>query len=140
MLLPDVWGCLGHNYLILLSAEPACIVGFVLIMPHRKKLFVIYKTLCERLKKCSTQSFKECLFFVFCFLGFFLLSVNTLHLICYTYICYWNTFSIKIHYTNYFLCRKTISCTNDFERYLFTLYHIISLFDLFHELSFSSSP
>ena len=31
------------------------------------------------------------------------------------------------NYTNYFSCRKTISCASDFKRYLFTLYHIISL-------------
>ena len=32
-----------------------------------------------------------------------------------------------MQYTNYFSCRKTISDVNDFKRYLFTLYQIISL-------------
>ena len=32
-----------------------------------------------------------------------------------------------MHFTNYFSCHKTISCLSDSKRYLFTLYHIISL-------------
>ena len=49
----------------------------------------------EKLKNCSIQSFKECLFFVFCLFCFLLLSNNTLHVMFYTYICYWNTFQYK---------------------------------------------
>ena len=87
----------------------------------------------EKLKNYSIQAWKECLYFIFCLFGFLLLSSNTFHLMYFTYICYWSTFSIKIHYTNYFSCCKTISCASEFERYLFTVYHIISLFALFHE-------
>ena len=48
------------------------------------------------MKNCSIQSFKECLFFVFClFCCFLLLSNNTLHLMFYCYICYWSTFQYK---------------------------------------------
>ena len=49
----------------------------------------------EKLKNYSIQSFKECLFFVFCLFCFLLLSNNTLHVMFYTYICYWNTFQYK---------------------------------------------
>ena len=48
----------------------------------------------EKLKNCSMQSFKECLFFVFC-LFCLLLSNNTLYVVFYTYICCWNTFQYK---------------------------------------------
>ena len=77
----------------------------------------------EKLKNYSIQSLKECLLFVFCMFCFLLLSNNTLHVMFYTYICYWNT------------CRKTISCVSDFKSYLLTLYLIISF--LFIDFSFS---
>ena len=47
------------------------------------------------MKNYSTQSVKECLFFVFCLFCFLLLSNNTIHLMFYTYICHWNTFHYK---------------------------------------------
>ena len=72
-------------------------------------LYMIF--LYEKLKNDSIQSFQECSFFVFCLFCFLLLSNSTLHVIFYTYICYWNTFS----------------CAGDYKRYLFTLHHIISL-------------
>ena len=56
-------------------------------------LYIIF--LYEKLKKYSIQSFKECLCFVFCLFCFLLLSNNTLHVMFYTYICYWNTFQYK---------------------------------------------
>ena len=91
----------------------------------------------EKLKNCSIQSFKECLFFVFCFFCFLLLSNNILHVMFYTYICYWNTFQHKHN-------NLIISCAIDFKRYLFTLYHICLLFDfkrylftLYHIISLS---
>ena len=34
--------------------------------------------------------------------------------VAYTYICYWNTFQYNT-YTNYFSCRKTISCASDLK-------------------------
>ena len=40
----------------------------------------------EKLKNYPIQSFKECLFFIFCLFYFLLLSNNTLHLMFYTYI------------------------------------------------------
>ena len=46
----------------------------------------------ENLKNYSIKSLKECLFFVFCLCWFLSLSNNTLHVMFYTYICYWNTF------------------------------------------------
>ena len=65
----------------------------------------------EKLKKYLTHSFKECLFFVFCLFFFFsLLSNNTLHVISYTHICYWNTFPCKyiiqitFHVVKLFMC------------------------------------
>ena len=69
----------------------------------------------EKLKNFSIQSFKECLFFIFCLFCFLLLSNNTLHVILWTYVRYWNTFQYK--YVS----------ASDFQRYFFTLYHIISL-------------
>ena len=47
------------------------------------------------MKNYSTQPFKECLFFIFCLFYFLFLSNNTLHIMLYTYICYWNTFQYK---------------------------------------------
>ena len=94
----------------------------------------------EKLKNYSIQSFKECLYFVFCLFGFSLLLSSTLHLMCFTYICYWNLVSIKVHYTNYSSCRKTISCASDFERYSFTVYHIFLYLLYFMKLSLSSPP
>ena len=47
------------------------------------------------MKNYSIQYFKECLFFIFCLFCFLLLSINTLHVMFYTYICYWNTFQYK---------------------------------------------
>ena len=49
----------------------------------------------EKMKNCSTQSFKECLFFVLFLFCFLLLSNNTLHVMSYAYICYWNTIQYK---------------------------------------------
>ena len=49
----------------------------------------------KKLKNCSIQSFKECLFFVFYLFCFLLLFNNTLHVMFYTYICYCNIFHNK---------------------------------------------
>ena len=38
---------------------------------------------------------KNVLFFVFCLFCLLLLSCNTLHIMLYTYICYWNTLRYK---------------------------------------------
>ena len=62
------------------------------------------------MKNFSIHSFKKCLFFVFCLFWFLLLSNNTVHVIFYTYICYWNTFQYKHN-------NLTISCAIDFKRY-----------------------
>ena len=61
-------------------------------------------------------------FFVCFVFSYYLItsSILYLHLLL-------NHISIDLHFTNYFWCRKTVSCTSDFKRYLFTLYHIISL-------------
>ena len=72
----------------------------------------------------TTQS----LFFVFCLFCFLLLSNNTLDVMFYTYICYWNTFQYKCTIQIIFSCRKTISCASDFKRYLFTLLLFLRLF------------
>ena len=53
------------------------------------------KFLYEKVKNYSMQFFKECLFFVFCLFCFLLLSNNTLYLMFYTFICYWNTFQYQ---------------------------------------------
>ena len=75
----------------------------------------------EKLKNYSIQFFKECMFFVFYLFCILLLSNNTIYLMFYTYICCWNTFQYK------HTIQSTMSCANDFKRYLFTLCHIISL-------------
>ena len=55
-----------------------------------------YSIFAWKIEIFSIQSFKECLFFVFClFCCFLLLSNNTLHLMFYCYICYWSTFQYK---------------------------------------------
>ena len=72
-------------------------------------------------EKLLNTTFKECLFFVFCLFCFLLLSNNILHVMFYTYICYWNTFQHKHN-------NLIISCAIDFKRYLLTLYHICLLF------------
>ena len=102
-----------------------------------------------KLKNYSVQSFKECLFFVFCFC-FLLLSNNILHVMFYSYICYWNTFQYKhiIHYTNYFSWGKTIHArvnSNDIWL-LFILFLCLLTFILsfrcfyFRFISWSSPP
>ena len=55
---------------------------------------------------------------------FFFLSKNTLHAFFFIHTCYWST---RYWFTNYFSCRKTISCASDFKSYMFALYHSISL-------------
>ena len=45
----------------------------------------------EKFKNYSIQSFKEFLFFVFCLFYFLILSNKILHVMFYSYICYWNT-------------------------------------------------
>ena len=55
----------------------------------------MYNIFVWKIKKYSIQSFKECLFFAFYLFCFLLLSNNTLHVMFYTYICYWNTFHCK---------------------------------------------
>ena len=52
-------------------------------------------SLYEKMKNYSLQSFKECLFFVFCLFCLVLLYNMTLHVMFYTHICYWNTFQYK---------------------------------------------
>ena len=47
------------------------------------------------MKNYSIQSFKECLFFIFCLFCFLLLSNNTFHLVFCTNICNWNKFQYK---------------------------------------------
>ena len=65
---------------------------FVLIMSHQMSCIIF---LYEKLKSYSIQSFKDCLFFVFCLFCILLLSNSTLHIMFYTYICCWNTFQYK---------------------------------------------
>ena len=65
---------------------------FVLIMHIKKYYFVMYNFLYEKLKNYSIQSFEEYLFVAFGLFCFLLLSNNTLHVMFYTYICYWSTF------------------------------------------------
>ena len=76
-----------------------------------------WKTTQYNLSKNVCFSFFVC--FVFCY---YLItsSILYLHLLL-------NHISIYMHFTNYFSCRKTVSCTSDFKIYSFTLYHIISL-------------
>ena len=73
---------------------------FVLIMPHQKVLFYhIY--FCMKNWKSTQYNLSKNVYLSFsaCFIFFFVI----------------------------FSCRKTISWASDFKRYLFTLYHIISL-------------
>ena len=66
---------------------------FVIIIPHQKKIVlscVIFSY--EKLKNYSIKFFNESLFFLFCLFWFLSLSNNTLHVMFYTYICYWNIF------------------------------------------------
>ena len=93
----------GRNFYILI--KPYLFnTSFSVTCPHRvfcsnnavskSILLSSVKFLYEKLKKYSMQSFKECLLFVFCLFLFcfvLLLYNNTLHVMCYTYICYWNT-------------------------------------------------
>ena len=95
----------------------------------------MYNTSIRKIEKLLNTIFQRMFFFVFCLFCFMLLSNNTLHVMLYTYICYWNTFQYKYIY---FSCRKIMSCASDIKRYLFSLYHIISLpisvlLVLFHE-------
>ena len=46
-------------------------------------------------KLVNTIFQKKFVFFVFYLFCFYLLSNNTLHVMFYTYICYWNTFQYK---------------------------------------------
>ena len=65
-------------------------------MLHQKVLFfscIIF--FYKKLKNYSIQSYKDCLLFVFSLFCFLLLSNNTLHLMFYTYIRYWNTLQYK---------------------------------------------
>ena len=98
----------------------------------------MYNTFVWRTEKLLNKIFQRMLF-----------SNNTLHVMFYTYICYWNIFQYKsiiqlnsVH--NCFSCRKTISCAIGFKIYLFNLYHIISLPILVLSrlclISLSSSP
>ena len=69
------------------------------------------------LSKNVCFTFSAC--FVFCY------CLITPSILCSVLIFYWKHISIKTDYTNY--CRKTIPCASDCKRYLFILYHIISL-------------
>ena len=93
----------------------------------------------EKLKNCSMQSFKECLFFVFCLFGFLLLSNNTLHIMFYTYICYCNIFQYKyiiqvtFHVVKQIHARMTSKDICLLFIILFSYFRFILTFFLFHE-------
>ena len=93
----------------------------------------------EKLKNWSMQSFKECLFFVFCLFCFLLLSNNTLHVMCYTYICYWNIFQYKyviqitFHVVKQFHARVTSKDIYLLFIILFFYFRFILTFFLFRE-------
>ena len=88
------------------QCNPPASCFFVLIMSHQKGILSYAIYLYEKLKNYSIQSFRECLFFVFCLFWFLLLSSNTIHVMFYTYVCYWNAFQyeyiiqIKFHVAN----------------------------------------
>ena len=77
----------------------------------------------EKLKNYWIQAFKE--WFLFFLFSACLLS-NTLHVMFYTYICYWNIFQYKyiIQITFHVVTQPHARVTS---KDLFTLYHIISL-------------
>ena len=78
--------------------------------------------------KTILQSFKECLFFVLCLFCFLFLSNNTIHVIFYTYICYWNTFQYKyIIQITFHVVKQSHARVTSKDICLFTLYHIVSL-------------
>ena len=86
---------LSHSYLMLRSANSPATCCFTNVAA---KSFILSCIIClyEKVKNYLLQSFKECLFFVFCLFFFFLLlSSNTLHVMVNTCICYWNTFQFK---------------------------------------------
>ena len=77
---------LGHSYLILRSAQPARIVFFRTNNAAPKSNIICIIFLYEKLKNYSIQSFKECLFFVFClFCLLLLLSNSTLYVM---FVCF----------------------------------------------------
>ena len=79
------------------------------------------------MKNYSTQPFKECLFFIFC-LFYFFLSNNTLHIMLYTYICYWNTFQYKYIIQNTFHVIKQSHETSKDICLLFMIYLLFAYF------------
>ena len=94
----------------------------------------------EKLKIYTEQSFNECLYLVFCLLCFMLLSNSTLHLMFYTYICYWNTFQYKyITQITFHVVKQ--SRTQTTQKDICLLFIILFLYSFYSmKLSFSSSP
>ena len=89
------------------------------------------------------KNLRDRLFFVFFSFCFLLLSNNTLHVMSYTYICYWNRFQYKyiIQITFHVVKQSHARITSKVT--LFTLYHIslpISVLSRLRFISWSSRP
>ena len=78
-----------------MQRNPFASCFFVLIMPHQKVLFC-HVCFCIKNLETAQYNLSKNVYFQFsaCFV-FLLLSNNTLHVMFYTYICYWNTFQYK---------------------------------------------
>ena len=96
----------------------------------------------EKMKNYSTQSFKE-FFFVFCLFCILLWSNNTLCVMFYTYICYWNIFQYKhiIQITFYVVKQSHVQVTTKDICLLFILFFVYFRFILtsFYFMKLSSS-
>ena len=75
---------------------PPTLCFFVLIMWHQKVIFChIY--FCMKNQKTTQYNLSKNVCFPYLFVLIFLLSNNTLHVLFYSYICYWNTFHYFSH-------------------------------------------
>ena len=68
---------------------------FVLISCINKYYFAMYDIFAWKIEKLLNTIFQRMLVLRFLLVLFLLLFNNTLHVMFYTYICYWNTFQYK---------------------------------------------
>ena len=91
----------------------------ILIMPYQKVFFCQVQNFCMKNRKTAQYNISKNVYFSFpaCFV-FLLLFNNTLHVMYYTYICYWNKYvKFKVHWhlnkVNKNVKNKSVSNWND---------------------------
>ena len=127
--------CWDHSYLIFLSTEPTRIAFFHTNNAASKSI-ILSHIFVWKIEKLLNPIFQRMFIFRFLLALFFLFN-NTLHVIFYTYICYWSRFQYK--YITFHVVKQSHAGVTSKDICLFFIILFLCLFlfflnfILFHE-------